>query len=61
MARKPRTVKTTEDYRLNLTLDPEVWVALDAWRAKQPDVPSRLHAVRRILDSAVRPPKSRKP
>lgn len=59
MVRKPKLVKPTEP-RLNLTLDEEVWVLLDAWRAKQPDVPTRLHAVRRILDGELRPARGRK-
>jgi hypothetical protein len=41
-----------------IRLDPDFWPPVDAWRRKQPDIPTRAEAVRRLvgagLDDAIR-------
>lgn len=37
------------------------WMArIDEWRRKQPDIPSRAEAIRRIVDMVLKPDKTKK-
>ena len=40
-------------YRFELRLPPEKWGEVDEWRRRQPDLPTRLNAVRRMIDMAL--------
>lgn len=41
-------------------LAPEEWLkAVDSWRAKQPDLPGRAEAIRRLVAMALEKPKKR--
>lgn len=35
--------------RLNLTVEPEIVRMIDEWRRKQPDLPNRSEAMRRLI------------
>lgn len=45
-----RELKTT---RLNLVVPPSQVVEIDAWRRKQPDLPSRSEAIRRLIQAGL--------
>jgi len=38
----------------------EFFVALDKWRAQQPDVPGRSEAIRRIVEQVIAEPKKKR-
>lgn len=47
------TVKLKKEGRLELRVDP-VWLKkLDEWRRKQPDLPNRAEALRRMADQVL--------
>jgi metal-responsive CopG/Arc/MetJ family transcriptional regulator len=48
--------------QINVRVDEEFLKRLDDWRRKQPDLPGRPEAIRRIVDQALaqREPKTRK-
>ena len=43
----------TETERFAMFMSPELIAAVDEWRRKQPDLPSRAEAVRRLLQQAL--------
>jgi hypothetical protein len=45
--------------RLNMRVPPEFWRTVDEWRRRQPDLPNRSEAIRRLVElgSKVKPPK----
>lgn len=58
----PMTDERTRPYQMRVT---EEWLAIiDEWRRKQPDLPSRAEAIRRLVDRGLKsgedsaPPKS---
>jgi len=40
--------------RFNMKISPEFLARLDQWRRKQPDLPNRSEAIRRLVDAAMR-------
>lgn len=46
----------TRTQRFEMRLDQRDLDRLDAWRAKQPDLPSRAEAVRRLVDVGLAEP-----
>lgn len=48
--------KVTEDWiseqapRLNMRVPPDFYRTVDEWRRKQPDLPNRSEAIRRLVD-----------
>jgi|SRR6185437_3396016 len=49
---------TTKSERFELRLDESTLDAVDAWRAKQEDIPTRAEAFRRLVDIGLRVPKN---
>ena len=45
--------KPTRSTRFEMRLTPEKWVEIDEWRRRQPDLPSRTEAIRRLIDAAL--------
>ena len=46
--------------RFELRLTPEKWAEVDEWRRRQPDLPSRTEAIRRLIDAALEQASARK-
>lgn len=42
--------------QINVRMDEDLLKRLDDWRRKQPDLPGRPEAIRRIVDQALAPP-----
>jgi uncharacterized protein len=40
--------------RFELRLTPEEWTEVDEWRRRQPDLPIRAKAIRRLLEIALK-------
>jgi hypothetical protein len=48
--------------RFELRLTPEKWAEVDEWRRRQPDLPNRAKAIRRLIDAGLgAEPKPEKP
>ncbi len=50
-----------KSFRLQMVIAPSQVAAIDAWRKKQEDLPSRSEAIRRLVDSALAKGEKRKP
>jgi hypothetical protein len=43
--------------RFEMRVDPQMWARIDEWRRRQPDLPSRAEAIRRLVEAALGPKK----
>jgi metal-responsive CopG/Arc/MetJ family transcriptional regulator len=48
-----------KDQRIPVMMSAEEVEAIDAWRRKQDDIPSRSEAIRRLVDASLRKAKSK--
>lgn len=40
--------------RFQMRVAPSFWQAIDEWRRKQPDIPSRAEAIRQLVDAGLK-------
>jgi metal-responsive CopG/Arc/MetJ family transcriptional regulator len=52
MIKQGRTERQTE--RFNMKASPEFLARLDQWRRKQPDLPNRSEAIRRLVEAGMK-------
>jgi hypothetical protein len=55
MGKQARPERQSE--RFNMKASPEFLARLDQWRRKQPDLPNRSEAIRRLVEIAMAAPK----
>jgi metal-responsive CopG/Arc/MetJ family transcriptional regulator len=55
MAKQRRPERQSE--RFNMKTSPQFLARLDQWRRKQPDLPNRSEAIRRLVEIAMAAPK----
>ncbi len=48
-----------KDRRVPLMMQPSLVSAIDAWRGRQPDVPARAEAIRRLIEAGLKAEEAR--
>ena len=48
-----------KDQRVPLMMQPSLVRAIDAWRGRQPDVPARAEAIRRLIETGLKAEEAR--
>ena len=43
-----------KEYRLEVRVSPQTAAALNEWRRRQPDMPNKSEAIRRLIDAGLR-------